>query len=47
MRSEISAIMDDIMKDDIWNEVLAPETDMVLDDLLRLSTDYSCHGCAF
>jgi hypothetical protein len=47
MKAEISAVMDDVIKDDIWDEILSPDTEIVLGDLLRLSTDYSCHGCSF
>lgn len=47
MTLEVSAVIDDVLKDDVWNEILSPETDVVLGDLFKLSTDYSCHGCSF
>ncbi len=45
MKAAISTVMDDVLKDDVWDEILHPATEIVLADLLRLATDYSCHGC--
>ncbi len=47
MKPEVSVIMDEVMKDGIWDEILSPGAEIGLADLLKLSTDYSCHGCAF
>lgn len=47
MRPEISHVIDDVMRDDVWSNILSPETHTILDDLQHLSTDYSCHGCKY
>ena len=39
-------IIEATFDDDVWQEILTPNTDMVLDDLIKLTTDYSCQGCA-
>lgn len=47
MKAEISTVMDEAMKGGVWDEILSPETEVVLADLFRLTTDYSCHGCSY
>jgi hypothetical protein len=47
MEAEISTVMDDIIKDGVWDEILSPDSQTVLADLTKLSTDYSCQSCSY
>lgn len=47
MKTELSHMMDEAIMAGAWDEILSSDTDVVLGDLLKLSTDYSCHGCTY
>lgn len=47
MKNSTTEIIDEAFEGDVLDEILSPETETVLADLLKLSTDYSCQGCAF
>lgn len=47
MQHTTTEIIDESIEGDVWNDILSPETETVLADLMRLATDYSCQGCAF
>jgi|GEM_PF-6111632 len=47
MKQTTTHIIDEAIEADIFDEFLSPDSDIVLADLLKLATDYSCHGCAF
>ena len=47
MEHTTTQIINEAIDSDVWDEILSPETETILADLTRLSTDYSCHGCAF
>lgn len=46
MKENCNNITTKIDMGDIWREILSIHPKVSLNDLLKLSTDYSCHGCA-
>ncbi len=45
--TDTTQIIDEAISSDVLDEFLSPETNTVLADLTRLTTDYSCHGCSY
>lgn len=46
-RYSTADIVEEAFEGDVLEELLTPETEAILAQLMNLSTDYSCHGCAF